>query len=270
MGLWAYIFQHIWKNFSRDYFGSFSACLPPSLFPGPPIIRMLDHSILPKGKRLVCFVFWPPQAFHCSPIPGCQEPTLLLSLPKNQRGHQGLWGLRLIASYAHKGPVCAAGVSGCLMPCKPAVPHLCQAWVSDTRWGIAVLRKALSRSCYMESSGWITFTKDNRELQSYPHPSWLKGVFETAPFPEQIPGIEVTQHEKPEDKNCCPALLASPLFCSCPSASSAARGRAVHVDSADQMPCEVLWGTAVRAAGTSSTTGVLSYTHPPIRLLLES
>lgn len=71
-----------------------------------------------------------------------QEPTLLLSLPKNQRGHQGPWGLRLIASSAHKGPVCAAGVSGCLMPCKPAVLHLCQAWVSDTRWGIAVLRKA--------------------------------------------------------------------------------------------------------------------------------
>lgn len=46
-------------------------CLPPSLFPGPPIIRMLDHSILPKGKMLVCFVFWPQQALHCSPIPGC-------------------------------------------------------------------------------------------------------------------------------------------------------------------------------------------------------
>lgn len=95
-----------------------SSCVPPSLFPGTPIVHGRPIAVARQvtGAGRCPLSLWAPRG---APAPARPGPALLLAAPE-PGGRQGTRALGLTASHAQTGPGRGGGAGSCLKPCCPS------------------------------------------------------------------------------------------------------------------------------------------------------
>lgn len=95
-----------------------SSCVPPSLFPGTPIVHgrpiAVAQQVTGAGRCSLSL-----RAPTGAPAPARPGPALLLAAPE-PGGRQGTRALGLTASHAQTGPGRGGGAGSCLKPCCPS------------------------------------------------------------------------------------------------------------------------------------------------------